>query len=142
MGFALQVAEQERQPVPLGQPRNFFVQDRSPIVERIIIGLILDNRIADQSFAGFQASGISLGPSSDPIGDPVQPTPQCPSAADRPRLADEDQESRLKGILSRLMVPNYRGAGIQYHRPVSLDQGREGGVILFVEKPLQELSIR
>ena len=71
----------------------------------------------------------------------MQPTTDCLAAADCPRLADQDQEGCLEGIFGGSVVPDHGLARTKDHRPVPLDQRREGGLITPVEKPLEELAI-
>ena len=117
------------------------MKDLPPIVGRIVSSLILDEQIADQPFATSVARGVGTGLNGDPVGDPMQPAPDRVAAADRSRLADQNQESCLEGIFGCSVVPDHGLAGTKHHRTVSFDQGRERGLITFVEKSLEELAI-
>ena len=66
------------------------------------------------------------------MGDLAQPAAEAVLAPDRPSLADEDQEGGLEGVLGVVGVVEDRAADAQHHRPVPLDQGREGGFVRLV----------
>jgi hypothetical protein len=57
------------------------------------------------------------------LGHPEEPVGQQFAATDCPRLAQQDQEGRLKSILGRMRVAQGAAADAQHHRPVPFDQG-------------------
>ncbi len=77
----------------------------------------------------------------------VEPRTDRAVSADRLSAARQDQERRLKGILGPVRIAQHRAAGTQNHRPMALDQSREGdfGGIIFCAapagKPLQEFAV-
>ena len=91
--------------------------------------------------AGTPADVIGPGLDGDAMGDLTQPAAETLLAPDRPTLADEDQEGGLKGVLDVVGAAEDRAADAQYHRPVPLDQGREGRFIPPREEPIQELAV-
>ena len=75
---------------------------------------------------------------------PVQPVAQQVGVADRPRLAGQDEEDGLEGVLGMVMVAQELSADAQNHRPVPRHQRSEGGFaggIAAVVEPLDELAV-
>ena len=56
----------------------------------------------------------------------VQPAARCLPGDDRARLASEDEEGRLEGVLGVVPVPQDAAADTPDHRAVPPDQGRKG----------------
>ena len=57
---------------------------------------------------------------------------------------DQDQEDRLEGVLGVVLVAEGRSAGVQHHRAVPRDQGRErqlGRLARPAGEPLQQLAV-
>ncbi len=66
-------------------------------------------------------SRFGAGLDGDPVGDLMQPAAEPVAAPDRPRLADQNQERGLKGVLGIVRIAEHSAAGTQHHRPVPLD---------------------
>src|SRR5262249_26402769 len=60
----------------------------------------------------------------------------------RARLAGEDQEAGLEGVLGVLLVAEHPPADAQDHGAVAAHQGLEGRLVAAAQEPLQELAIR
>ena len=74
----------------------------------------------------------------------MEPGTQRIPHPERPGLLDQDQERGLEGILCIVRVDQHAPADAQDHRPVPLDQDREGqlGRLAPVgREPLQELAV-
>ncbi len=66
------------------------------------------------------------GARTDPQSHAVEPARQRVTPPDRARLLRQDQECRLERILGVVVVVQDLMADPLYHRPMPLDQGREG----------------
>ena len=99
------------------------------------IDLVPDVDLEPRRMLRPHAPAISLSPTGDepgrsgtgrdPAGHPVQPTGQRFPLSDRARLANQDQERRLKSVLGIVRVPQDPRRQTEDHRPVPLDQHRE-----------------
>ena len=56
------------------------------------------------------------------MGHPMEPGPQRVADPERAGPADQDQESRLEGVVGIVGCRGARAAGAEHHRPVTLDQ--------------------
>ncbi len=56
----------------------------------------------------------------------MQPGAERVAHPERSALADEHLKRRLEGVLRLVLIPQDRPAGAKDHRPVPLDEGREG----------------
>ena len=74
----------------------------------------------------------------------MEPGAERVADPERPRLADQDQEGGLEGVLGVVRVAEDAPADAQDHRPVPLDQGREGQLGRLAapgREPLEELAV-
>ena len=74
----------------------------------------------------------------------MKPRAQGIAHPQSPSLLDQDEKRRLKGILGVVRVGQNAPAHPQDHRPVSLDQGREGQLGRLAaagREPLQKLTV-
>ena len=74
----------------------------------------------------------------------MKPWPHGIPHPERAGFPRQDQERRLKGILGVMVIAEYAPANAQDHRPVSLNQRREGQVVDLIgssRKSIQELAI-
>src|SRR5262245_36884997 len=70
----------------------------------------------------------------------VEPTGHGLPRQDRGRLAKEDEEGGLKGVLGVVVVEE-APARPPHHRPVPLDERGEGGLIPPLDEATEELSV-
>jgi hypothetical protein len=71
----------------------------------------------------------------------VQPAGDRFVPAQGARLARQDEEGRLKGVLGGVVVAQQPPARPQDHRPVAADQLGERGLIVRVRVPAQQLRV-
>ncbi len=142
---ALQVAEHDRRTIFLRQPVHLFV-DRGIKV-----------RIARRAFDGSGriidcATLFVLAPSDDgrsearrrAASDLIEPWPQRVLHPKRSRLADQDEEGRLKGIFRLVLIANDGQADAPDHRLVPLDKRRKGQLghlVRIGRESFQELAV-
>ena len=142
---AFQVAEHHRDAIPLGQPVHLLVDDGREVVRvaRLARGPIRrEDRIP---LDDPPAIGVPPGPDRRATGDPVQPGADRVPHPERAAPAGQDQERRLEGVPGVVLVAQDGPAGAQDHRPVPLDQGREGqlgGLAAPRREALQQLPVR
>ncbi len=137
-GHPVEIAEDDRLTEPIGEPLDLLVQECGRVV-------------GDPCLGGPQGAGGLLdvkaagggGPSPDrgPVGDPVQPGPQGVPAADRPRLAEQQHEGGLEGVVGRVRVLQDRLARVQYQSPITCHQRGERRLVPVSDEPLQQASV-
>ena len=84
------------------------------------------------------------GSGGDAVGDAMEPGAQRVSNPERARLLDQGQEGGLEGILDIIRIAECIPADAEDHRPVPLDQGREGqlgGLAVLGREPFEELTV-
>ena len=84
---------------------------------------------------------VRPGPDRHAIGDRVDPGAERSFELNRPRLADEDEEGRLKRVLDVGAVAEQVAADRQHERPVPGEQRLEGGFVIPSREPLEELTV-
>ena len=143
VGQALQVAEDHRQPLAIGQPVELLVHDGSDL--GVGIGAAWDASSVAMAIASASRRRRSLGIASSvhggAVGDAVQPAAQGVAGADRSGLTCQDEEGGLEGVLDVVLVPEDGAAGGQDHGAMAGDQGLEGGLVAVGDIPGQELAI-
>ncbi|MBI1831634.1 MAG: hypothetical protein HYR84_09315 [Planctomycetes bacterium] len=75
------------------------------------------------------------------IGDAVQPIADQLARPNRGRLANENQERRLKGILGIVEIAEHAQAYAEHHRTVAAHQQLERPFLLATEEGVQQLPI-
>ena len=74
----------------------------------------------------------------------MQPARHRLATADRAGPASQDQERGLRSILGIVFVAQDLAADPQDHRPVAIDQGREGGLgglVPTLNEPVEQLAV-
>jgi len=71
----------------------------------------------------------------------MQPGRQAVGLVERPRLARQDEERLLKGVLGVLAVRQHALADAEHHRPVPAHQRGEGVLIPLIAKAFQQLAV-
>jgi len=74
------------------------------------------------------------------VGDPVQPVPHRLPAGDGRRLADEDDEGGLEGVLG-VVVAQLAAADAPHHRGVPVDEGGQGGLVAPIDVTTEQLAV-
>ncbi len=75
------------------------------------------------------------------VGDPMQPTGQRLFLANGGRLASQHQEGGLAGVFGVLSAAKDAATEAQDHRPMSLDQRGEGGLISVRDEAVQQIAV-
>ena len=134
----LEVAEDDRQAEPIGEPLDLLVQDRAEIVG----SPGLDAPQPARGLFDFAAAGGG-GPGLErrPIRHPVQPGPHRIPAADRTRLAEQQHERGLERVVGRIQVLQDGPAGVQHQRPVPCHQRGERRLVPVGDEPLQQAGV-
>ena len=84
------------------------------------------------------------GPGRDAECHPVEPRAQRVAPANRGRLAGQDQERRLEGVLSLVRIAKDLAADSEDHRAMTFHQGGEGDLgrlILSGCETIEELRV-
>ena len=142
VGLSFQVAEHDRPAEPLGQSRELLVHRDEPIVD--VGGLAGGDEVgqfAHDALAAVRPRSVAAGLHGHPVRHAVQPAADGVAAPDRPRLADQEQERRLEGVLDLGRAVQDGVADAQDHRPVPHHQRRERRLVATREVALQELAV-
>jgi hypothetical protein len=75
------------------------------------------------------------------VGDSIKPARQRPRLANGGSALGQGKEGRLKGILGVVFVAEDSTTDTQDQPAVTLDQGRERGLLALINETLQELGI-
>ena len=71
----------------------------------------------------------------------MKPARERATAPDRPGPLGEDQEHRLGCILGIVRVAQNLPADAVDHRPMTLDQGRESGLVALRDEEIQQVAV-
>ena len=120
------MAEDHRRAILLRQPVQLLEEDWAGI-PRVIIPGVRGPAIGgfDRGLAAPAPQGRGPGLDRDPPGHAVEPGRQRVGHSDRARLADQDQEGRLEGVVGVHRVPEHTPADPEDHRPVLRDDRLE-----------------
>ena len=142
----LQVAEDDRRPVGLGEPGDLLGEDR-PGLGPGMIRHDLARRAAglrESTLVPAATGGVGPRPGRDAMRDAVQPARERVLHPERPGLPGQHEEGGLEGVLGGMLVAEHAPADAEDHRPVPLHQGLEGqlgAVLVAGGEPRQELGI-
>jgi hypothetical protein len=142
LGHAFQVAVDDRETVLLGQPGDLLVQGRKQIIRGCRpVRSSRDSHLSHLPFERAPPGQGGIGLDCDAMRDLVQPAPHGVSSPDCATLRDQDEEGRLKGILSIVRVAQDTPAYAQDHGSVPPHKRFESpGVVLGVET-LEKLRV-
>ena len=143
VGQALEVAEDHRQPLAIGQTVELLVHDGSDLGVGIGRGVRCFERRHGHGLrlSSPPSLGIALRVHGGAVGDAVQPAAQRVAGADRAGRTRQDQEGGLECVLDVVLLLQHGAAGGQDHRAMPRDQGLEGGLVAVGDIPGQELAI-
>ena len=146
----LEVAQLDRASILRRQPVQFLAQGVAKVPELRVGRRIIGRHGRGSVDPGRSSSGLGTGPERDAAGDPVEPSAEGPIHPHRSGLADEDEEGGLEGVLGLVGLAEHAPADPPDHRPVAIDQGREGHLRrrrglgrlgAFGRVPLEELDV-
>jgi hypothetical protein len=137
---ALQVAQNQDHPVFVRQATQLVIQQGSHVGPPVLPhGLGIRQR-GHLDFPRPPSGGGPAGVQGRPVGHPVQPVPdQRPRRYGR-RLADEDEEGGLEGILGVVVVQE-AATHAPHHRAVPPDEGGEGRVVVTVDERAEQFGV-
>ena len=81
------------------------------------------------------------GAQGGPAGHAVKPVAQDGARGERSGLAGQDEEGGLEGVLGVGLVAQHGPADVEHHRPVPVQQGVEGGLVLPGVEPPEEFVV-
>ena len=141
----LEVAEDDRHPVPLGEPGDLLGEDCRPRtgIDRGIIstpGPGLREPLLVPAATGL----VGLRPGRDAMRDAVQPARERVPDPEGSRLPGQHEEGGLEGVLGVMLVAEHAAADAQTIDPCRSTRARRppGAVLVPGGEPLQELGIR
>ncbi len=144
VGQALEVAEDDRRPEPLGEPVELGVDVRTGLRRHLgfdRVRLHLGPPLLD----GPPAGRPEPRPGRDLERDPEEPARHRVGPSDRAGPLRQDQERRLRRVLGVVEVWQRVAADAQDHRPVALDQlGERRRRVLVAttgQEPLQQPAV-
>ena len=152
-GQPLQIAENERQAKRPGEAGDFAVQ-KLGLLAGHCDGVGGRDRPLEHRFRGRSNRGaavfvpaLAVQPGLGLAGrseHPIEPASQQVGFSECRRLAGQDEEDGLKGVLGVVPVAQDLATDAQDHRPVHRDQGRESHLLRGVTpggEPVEELAV-
>ena len=125
VGQALQVAEDDRDPVPSRQAGQPLVELLAQIGPRFV-GRRVGGRLHGVAhLSGSPPERGGPGPCRDPSAHPVEPGAQRHVDADGPGPSEQDHEGRLERVLNIMGIVQVASADAQDHRAMALDDRLE-----------------
>ena len=119
----------------LRQLRQFLIEDWQQVVGPIARfgggrtprghGLLLRN----------PTEAVGPGAPGDPVGDPVEPRPDLLARADQLRLADQDQERGLEGVLGQVRVADHPATHPEHGRTESPHERPQRSLVALLDEP-------
>ena len=144
VGLPLQVAEDDGLPIFLGESADLLVQHGPELVPGDVVVVTRGQHRRALPFPSVTPGRVGLRSNRRAVGHLVEPVAQHLAIADRPGLADEQEERGLEGVLGVLRLVEHVPADAQDHRPMPPDERLEGGLRLrgpTVQEPRQQLAI-
>ena len=140
-GQPLDTAEDYRGPIPFRELAEFVVEDRQKLLARDV-GEGIGRRLGRRPALVLNPPGPGrAGVEGHLPGGGVEPTRHGRPPAGRTRLPGQDQERRLAGVVGVGRVAEDPAADAADHRPVPLDQGGEGGLVLVAGESPEQVAI-
>ena len=133
----LQVAEDDRQAIFLGEGLDRLVQDRQR-VRRVVVAGGFAGHVGRLAFVNRPPPGRPLDPERSAIGDAMQPRRQRPAQVQRLGLACQDDQGRLKGVLGRVRVGKDLATRVPDQCAMPLQQRDEGRLVLVAGEAAQQ----
>jgi hypothetical protein len=138
--LSLQIAQDNDDSILVRQPAQFLVKEPSQICPKLFRHGFCLGHVDYLPLSRPPSGGCPSGLQCRLVSHPVEPIGHHLPRHDRGRLADEDKEGRLKGVLGVVMAEK-TAADSPDHGAVALHQSREGSVVPLLDEPLQECSI-
>ena len=140
----LQVAEDDGLAIFLGESADLLMQHGPELVPCGVVVVTRGQHRRALPFPSVTPGRVGLRSYRRAVGHLVEPVPQHLAIADRPGLADEQEERGLEGVLRVLRLVEHVPADAEDHRPMPPDEHLEGGLRLrgqSVQEPRQQLAI-
>ena len=140
---ALQAAEHDRRAVVPGESGELFMDHRAEVIPGTF-GHDLRPRLARLHLVRATPYGGRPGGGRDVVRHAVEPGGQRIPPPDRSRLAGQDEEGGLEGVLGVVHVTEHAPADAEDHRPVSFHQrgeGQLGGLAVAGREPVEQLPV-
>ena len=143
-GAAFQIAEHNGYAEAVRQAIQLLMHGRRQPVP-IIGNNPVERHLGQSSLECPAAARVGPGSPRGSAGDTVQPRAQGIAHPERSALADQDQERRLEGVHRLVVIAENAASGAENHRPMPLDQDREGQLGRLApagREPLEKLPVR
>src|SRR5262245_37942869 len=140
-GLAPQLAQDDGFPVVLGQPADLLVQHRQQVALDLRVGHGWFGHGGHRSFPLPAPGPARPGLESCLSGHPVEPAADLRAGVDRRRLADQDEEGGLEGVLRVVPCPQDAAADPPDHRPVAVHERLQRRRLLAAQEALQQMAV-
>jgi hypothetical protein len=125
VGTALDVAQHDRHPEAVGEAVDLRVDHGGELIAAELVPVRIPHRNRPP-LGRPPPTGRHAGADRGAAGDPMEPRTERVAHPERAGLPHQDQKGGLEGVLGVVVVAEDRAADPPDHRPVPLDQGREG----------------
>ena len=140
-GLALQIAQDDDDPILVGQAAQLFVQHGLQITPRVLFSHGWFGHLRHLFFSPPPLGGGRPRLQRRLVGHPVEPVGKQLPRGNRRRPADEDEEGGLKGILGVVVVVEDTAAHTPHHRPMPPHKGCKSRLVTAADVVLQKLLI-
>jgi hypothetical protein len=139
------MAEDDDGAVLFGEPIEFLMENVEVFLSEWFRGGTRRHLVdLPRGFTSLLPRGTRPGADGDTPGDAVEPGTEGVATPDRARLADQDEESGLEGVLGVVDVGQRAASDAPDHRPVQFHQrgeGQLGGGALPFEELVEQLAV-
>ena len=139
-GPALQVAQDDDGPVVVRQAAQLLVQQGLQVGPPVLLRGLGVGHLRHLHFPRPPPGGGPPRLQRRLVGDPVQPVADHLPRRDGRRLADEDEEGGLEGVLG-VVVAQQAAAHAPHHRAVPLDEGGEGRLVAALDEAAEQFAV-
>jgi hypothetical protein len=136
----LQVTKQQGYTITFGEFAQLLVKHLPSLAPTQVVRFHSFSRW-DASFVLLPYDNLCPGLECSAVGNAVEPTSKRYRLTDRCGFPGQNNERGLECILDVCLIAEHSAADVQYHWPVSQQDGMESNFILLRTKQLKELGV-
>jgi hypothetical protein len=141
-GLPLQLAKDDGDTILVGQAAQLLVEQGLQVVPEVVFGHGRFGHLRHLPLARPPLGGCGPRLQRRLLGHAVEPVGDHLPRYDRGRLADEDEEGGLEGVLGVVVIAQDTAAHTPDHRAMPTHQGCQSRLVTTAEVVLQQLPVR
>ena len=142
MSHPLQLAQDDRNPVLLGQAAQLAIELQESIVRRLLPRSSGHRDGRHGAFPPPPPGPVRPRLQGRPVRHAMEPDSHLVTRHDRGRPPHEHEEGRLEGVLGIVVIAEDAAADAPDHRAVAMNEGPERLGLSVVHEPIQQLPVR